>query len=160
MRDSGPAGTSRPVVSGAEENGLTEAEWAAWEGLRREFEMQDRPTALALLDAFETAVNRSCSCASTVETRTIERDTYRHAAKFHAARAAELREALEQADGMIDLMSGYLDDLLDRARSTVERPEYQSPGAFAMYAKQRLEELVARAAARAASAASPPGGQE
>ena len=62
------------------------------------------------------------------------------------------REALRQQDDVIRAMTFVLDDLLDRA-SDVNQPQRthgNQPGAFALYAEQRLRELVAKVAALAA----------
>lgn len=72
--------------------------------------------------------------------------------KWWAANNSRERQTLEkllaQQDSVIELTTHYLDDLLDRARALriSEYPRHEA-GAYVMYAKTRLEELVAKVAA-------------
>ena len=82
--------------------------------------------------------------------RNLEENERRLVEQFDASQkiVEQQDELLMRQDAVIEVMTHYMDDLLDRARAlrVSEYPRHEA-GVYVMYAKTRLEELVAKVAA-------------
>lgn len=65
---------------------------------------------------------------------------------------ASARNALQACDAVIEMMTQYVDDILVRARDVNgRRVTGNSSGPFALYVENRLDDLIKRVAALAAT---------